>query len=66
MPGATVQREGTAKPRAPFELDVTAAMKAGENSIAMRVDHSTITDLSLGGIIRPVLLIAKPDAAAAK
>jgi hypothetical protein len=42
-------------------VDVTAAMRTGENVIALRVDHTQITDLSLGGILRPVLLIAKPE-----
>jgi beta-galactosidase/beta-glucuronidase len=60
-PGVKPPRDGMAKPRTPFELDVTAAMKPGENSIAVRVDHSQITELSLGGIVRPVLLIAKPQ-----
>ena len=66
-PGATIAsgslpaREGLAKPRSPFEVDVTAAMRTGENVIALRVDHTQITDLSLGGILRPVLLIAKPE-----
>ena len=59
-PGMKAPHDGMAKPRLPFELDVTAAMKPGGNTIAVRVDHSTITDLSLGGIVRPVLLIAKP------
>lgn len=65
-PGVKEAREGMAKPRTPFEVDVTGAMKTGENTVAVRVDHSQITDLSLGGIIRPVLLIAKPAAAASK
>lgn len=60
-PGTSPQREGMAKPRTPFELDVSTAMKAGDNTIAVRVDHSQITDLSLGGILRPVLLVAKPE-----
>ena len=60
-PAGKPAREGLAKPRAPFEVDVTAAMKPGENVVALRVDHSTITDLSLGGILRPVLLIEKPE-----
>ena len=62
-PGATItsQREGLTKPRIPFEVDVTNAVQPGENVLALRVDHSTITELSLGGILRPVLLIAKPD-----
>lgn len=34
--------------------------KTGQNVIAVRVDHSSITELFLGGIIRPVLLIKKP------
>ncbi len=65
-PGVKEAREGMAKARTPFEVDVTAAMKTGENTVAVRVDHSQITDLSLGGIIRPVLLIAKPKAGSAK
>lgn len=61
MPDAKPPREGLAKPRLPFEVDVTAAVQSGENVIAVRVDHSTITELALGGIVRPVLLIAKPQ-----
>ncbi len=60
-PGVKPPRDGMTKPRAPFEVDVTAAMHTGENTIAVRVDHSQITELSLGGIVRPVLLIAKPE-----
>lgn len=48
------------KKRAPFEIDITKAAKPGENLIAVRVDHSKITELFLGGIIRPVLLIERP------
>jgi len=51
-----------AKPRVPFVVDVSSAVHAGENVLALRVDHSKITDLSLGGILRPVLLIQKADA----
>jgi hypothetical protein len=46
------------KKRTPFSVDVTHAVKAGKNLVAVRVDHSRITDLFLGGIIRPVLLVA--------
>jgi hypothetical protein len=53
------EREGQAKPRTPFEVDITAAARPGENTVALRVDHTKITDLSLGGILRPVLLIEK-------
>jgi hypothetical protein len=45
------------KPRVPFEVDATDAAVPGENLISVRVDHSKITELFLGGIIRPVLLI---------
>ena len=61
-PGTKEPREGMAKPRAPFELDVTETMKPGENTVAVRVDHSQITELALGGILRPVLLVEKPAA----
>ncbi len=48
------------KRNAPFEIDITAAAREGKNTIAVRVDHSRMTDLFLGGIIRPVYLIEKP------
>ena len=57
-PGA---REGQAKARQPFEVDITPAFKPGENTLALRIDHSRITELSLGGILRPVLLVKKPE-----
>jgi hypothetical protein len=44
--------------RTPFSVDVSEAMTRGENVVAVRVDHSKITDLFLGGILRPVLLVA--------
>ncbi|HUT01295.1 MAG TPA: DUF4838 domain-containing protein [Phycisphaerae bacterium] len=47
------------KKRRPFELDVTAAARPGRNVVAVRVDHSQLAELSLGGIVRPVLLIEK-------
>jgi hypothetical protein len=53
------RRDGATKPRAPFELDVTAALRAKKNTVVVRVDHTQITELSLGGILRPVLLISK-------
>jgi hypothetical protein len=37
-----------------------SAAREGENVIAVRVDHSNITELFLGGIIRPVLLVETP------
>ena len=50
---------GDGKKRQPFEVDITAAAKPGENLVAVRVDHSNITELFLGGIIRPVLVIGE-------
>jgi hypothetical protein len=50
---------GSRRKRIPFEVDVTEQVKPGENTLAVRVDHSTITELFLGGIIRPVLLVEK-------
>lgn len=54
---AALEREARRKP---FEVDVTDAVKPGSNTVAIRVDHTRITELFLGGIIRPVLLIRKP------
>ncbi|MDV7398025.1 hypothetical protein RZS08_41875, partial [Arthrospira platensis SPKY1] len=45
------------KKRAPFQVDLGGALKQGRNTIALRVDHTQITELYLGGILRPVLLI---------
>lgn len=45
--------------RKPFEVNITDAVKPGENMVAVKIDHSKITELFLGGIIRPVLLIEK-------
>lgn len=47
--------------RKPFKVDITDAVRAGSNTIAIRVDHRRITELFLGGIIRPILLIHKPE-----
>lgn len=60
-PATAPARTGQARPRTPFEVDVTGALHAGENVVALRVDHTKITDLSLGGILRPVVLILKPE-----
>lgn len=59
-PPAKPLREGLGKSRTPFEVDVTAAVKPGENVLALRVDHTRMTDLALGGLLRPVVLIEKP------
>ncbi|MCX7046942.1 MAG: DUF4838 domain-containing protein [Candidatus Sumerlaeota bacterium] len=56
---AQPSREGQAKPRLSFEVDITQAIHPGRNVVSVRVDHSKITELFLGGILRPVLLIQK-------
>jgi len=48
------------KKRLPFTVDVAEAVRPGVNVVAVRVDHSSITELFLGGIIRPVLLVETP------
>lgn len=48
---------GSEKKRTSFTVDVGDALRQGQNEIAVRVDHTNITDLFLGGILRPVLLI---------
>jgi beta-galactosidase/beta-glucuronidase len=60
VPPAKPVREGMAKARQPFQVDITSVVKPGENLVALRVDHTKITDLALGGILRPVLLVNKP------
>jgi hypothetical protein len=51
--GPTVPR------RAPFEVDLGPALRAGENVVAVRVDNRKISELFLGGILRPVVLVEK-------
>lgn len=60
--GSQVASLGKQARRKPFEMDITEAAKPGKNMVAIRIDHRQITELFLGGIIRPVLLIAKPTA----
>jgi hypothetical protein len=60
----TAKKKGGAEPaavprRAPFEVDVTSALKDGDNVVAVRADNRRITELFLGGILRPVVLIDK-------
>ena len=45
--------------RKPFEVDITDQARAGENVVVLRVDHRRITELFLGGLVRPVLLIER-------
>jgi beta-galactosidase len=63
--GATVfingQQVGNEHPkRQLFEVDVTPHVRAGRNVIALRVDHRTISELFLGGIVRPIALVKRP------
>lgn len=50
---------GSTKKRLPFTVDAAGMLKAGRNTIAVRVDHSSMTELFLGGILRPVLLVER-------
>jgi len=54
---------GTGPARAPFEVEITGAAKEGENVLAVRLDHTKITELSLYGILRPVLVYEAPEGA---
>lgn len=49
----------SARRRQPFEVEITSAVRPGYNLVAVRVDHTVLSELFLGGIVRPVLLIAK-------
>ena len=57
--GKEVAALGKEASRKPFEVPLGDAVQPGRNTVAVRVDHSRITELFLGGIIRPVLLIEK-------
>lgn len=46
--------------RKPFEVNITEVIRPGENDLAFRIDHRRITEVFLGGIVRPILLIEKP------
>jgi hypothetical protein len=58
-PAPLVAGKGAAVPRrSPFEADLTAVAKPGQNLVAVRVDNRKINELFLGGILRPVMLVA--------
>jgi hypothetical protein len=47
--------------RQPHEVEVTGKILPGKvNHVAVKIDHSRITELMLGGIIKPVMLYAGP------
>ena len=54
------------KSRRLIECPAGDALKVGENTIAVRVDHTRITELSLGGIIRPVFIVDRVEPLADK
>jgi len=43
-----------------FEVDVTEVWVEGDNNVAVRVDHTQIQELGLGGIVGPIFLIERP------
>jgi hypothetical protein len=45
------------KKRTPFDGEITDVVKPGRNTLAVRCDHSSITELDLGGILRPIYLV---------
>lgn len=42
-------------------VDISGAVWPGRNVVAVRVDHTRLTELFLGGIVRPVYLIERPE-----
>ncbi len=51
-PTGTKRRHG-------FEVEAGDAARPGDNVVAVRVDHRKISELFLGGLIRPVVLVDK-------
>jgi hypothetical protein len=59
--GKQVASLGKEASRKSFEVDVTDAVTVGKNLVAFKVDHRKISELFVGGIIRPILLIERPQ-----
>ncbi len=55
--GAKVPAAVTVPRRAPFRVLLGDAVKPGANVVAVRCDNRVITELDLGGILRPVMLV---------
>ena len=61
--GAFHKLDGTAvaasefPPLTPFIVDASVSLRSGDNLIAIRVDHTTLAELALGGIVGPAFLI---------
>lgn len=47
--------------RASFEVDITDVAVPGVNTIAFCVDHTNISELFLGGILRPIAIVDRGD-----
>jgi hypothetical protein len=46
--------------RAPFRVPLDGTVRPGDNVVAVRVDNRRISELFLGGILRPVVLVETP------
>lgn len=55
--GAKAPAAVTVPRRSPFRVPLGDAAKPGANVVAVRCDNRTITELFLGGILRPVMLV---------
>ena len=47
--------------RKPFQVDLADTVVPGRNVVAVKIDHRKITELFLGGIVRPILLIDRSE-----
>jgi hypothetical protein len=54
--------EGKAS-RKPLEVEITGKLRKGRNLVAVKIDHRGISELMLGGIIKPVMVYTRKDAA---
>ncbi|MFP4029282.1 MAG: DUF4838 domain-containing protein [Candidatus Brocadiia bacterium] len=46
--------------RRPFEMEVTDRLQKGKNTIALKIDHHNISELHLGGLIKPCMIYSAP------
>lgn len=47
--------------RSPFEVEITGKLRKGKNLVAAKIDHRSISELMLGGIIKPVMIYTKKE-----
>ena len=64
--GAVVSAPGTFGRRKPVQLDVSGKLTAGRNTVVVATNHSSISELMLGGILRPAFIFATDVEAEAK